>query len=501
VPAAPLLALLALGAALRAAGLASHELWTDEYGTAWVVAGSFAQTFERALAVQGQSPLYYLGVRLSTVILGPGVLALRLPSLLCGVALLALAYPLALRVFGDRRAALGSVFACAVHGRLIYYSQEARPYALALLLAAASFTLYASLRQGRAPGRTRTAAWLAATVAAFYAHYLFGLVALVQALHLLLARPRPRPGPWLLGFGLVALLALPALAQLADLFARRETIDWVPPQAGRFPVLRLAASGLDLEVLAPAAAAAVLAAWRGRRVRLPEQARPSLVLLWFAVPFAALDLASRAFGVTLLDERYAVVAAPAAALLQGLVLAWPRGRPLLAALPLALFVWGVLALRLLPAFEASGVFSERYVGQEWTRATRELVAGHRPGEPIFYRTQFVELDAVRRGRASEAVSAFSAWPVAAHLPADRTFVLRPLPVRPERASRAELEAVLREAAAAPGAWIIGMPPVLPELVRLARRDLRLRVVRHDRFGDVHLIELRPALAGPAGGEP
>jgi mannosyltransferase len=492
---APLLTLVALGAALRAFGLASHEPWTDEYGTAWVVAGSFAQTVERTLAVQGQSPLYYLVVRLSTALLGPGVLALRLPSLVCGVALLALAYPLAQRILLDRRAALLSVLACAVHGRLIYYSQEARPYALALLLAAASFVLYLDLLRRPHPARARVAAWLAATLAAFYAHYLFGVVAAVQALHLLWLRPRPRRS-WPLRFALLAFFALPALPQLAALFGRREMLDWVPPDPGPLSVLRLAASALDLEVLAPAAAAAALAAWLGGHLRWPREGFPGLALLWFALPFAALDLASRLLGVQLLDERYAVVAAPAAALLQGLVLAWPRGRPWLAALPLALFLWGVLALRLLPAFEVHGAFSERYVDQPWARATRELLAVHRPGEPIYYRTQFVELDAVRRGEASATVAAFSAWPVAAHLPEPRRVDLRALPAR-RRPGRAELDELLGEMAAAPGAWIIGMPPVIPELVRLARADPRLRVVRHDRYGEIHLVGLRPA--APAAG--
>src|SRR5262245_57257449 len=38
----------------------ASSLWTDELGTWWVISGTARQAVERAEAVQGQSPLYYL---------------------------------------------------------------------------------------------------------------------------------------------------------------------------------------------------------------------------------------------------------------------------------------------------------------------------------------------------------------------------------------------------------------------------------------------------------
>ena len=129
-----LLAILAAGIVLRAWGIADRVLWIDEYGTWWTIAGeTWCDCWNRALREQEQSPLYYLTARLSVQLLGLGALSLRLPSLLFGIGLLALGYPLALRLFRDHRIALLTVLAFALSDRLVYYSQEARPYAMGLL--------------------------------------------------------------------------------------------------------------------------------------------------------------------------------------------------------------------------------------------------------------------------------------------------------------------------------------------------------------------------------
>jgi uncharacterized membrane protein len=157
----------ALGTFLRAHDVTGHELWIDEYGTSWVIAAeSWRDVWRRVLEIQGQSPLYYLVVRAFVDVLGPGPLALRLPSLVSGIALLGFCYVVALRLFADRRVAMATVAAFALDERLIFYSRDARPYALALLCATGSFFFYAKLLCDER-WRTRLG-WILATAAAYY---------------------------------------------------------------------------------------------------------------------------------------------------------------------------------------------------------------------------------------------------------------------------------------------------------------------------------------------
>jgi len=57
------------------------SLWTDELGTWWVINGSAHQVVERAQAVQGQSPFYYLIAWIVRLLVGRSEFWLRFPSL------------------------------------------------------------------------------------------------------------------------------------------------------------------------------------------------------------------------------------------------------------------------------------------------------------------------------------------------------------------------------------------------------------------------------------
>jgi hypothetical protein len=508
--------LLALGAALRVYGVASHALWIDEYGTWWAVAGEgYAEVWRRVLAVQGQSPLYYVIVRATVDALGTSPLALRLPSLACGLALLALAYPLGRRLFGSAWLALLSVAAFAVSERLVYYSQEARPYALALLLACASFLFYLECLRGG--GWRASAGYLASTAGAFYAHYLFGAIAVVQGLHLTLLIGAARMGfgppaeetapcglplwPWLARAAALAVLFVPGLAHFADLGGRREELDWVPPIEGDGTALAIAASLLDPWVIGTLAAAALVAAVLGRGLSRPGRA-PGLALaaLWLAVPIATLALLWRMAGVNLLDARYAAVAVPAAALLYAFLMGLAPGGTRLRALPLAVFLAVVVLGRLAPHLAEDGTFSDRISDHRWEETMGVLLAAHREGDRVLYRTRYVELDAVVEGTASPEVASFVEWPLLAHWPAGRPLDRRALPygrsVEIRRKAGAILHASLAEA---PRVWLVGHPHVTRLLVRHAEQLPGVHVARRERYGQVLLVLLVPA--GDAWAEP
>ena len=138
-----LLACLCVGTFLRIHNFWLPNLWLDEYGTWWVVSAStWTEVAERAINVQGQSPFYFLIVKFFTRLFGEGSFQLRLPSVIFGVLTLFVAFRLALQIFRDENVALVSVAVFSITEQLIWFSQNARPYALALFLTLLSFLLF-----------------------------------------------------------------------------------------------------------------------------------------------------------------------------------------------------------------------------------------------------------------------------------------------------------------------------------------------------------------------
>jgi mannosyltransferase len=488
--------ILAAGALLRAWGIGDHGPWIDEYGTAWTAQGGPVDCFDRALRGAAGSPLYYWIVQLSQALFGPGVLALRLPSLLFGVGLLALIQPLALRLFRDPCTALLCVAAAAVNERLVFASQDARPYGLALLATVGSFLCFAIRLDGG--GRRALVGWCAASAVAWYAHYLFGLVVVVQAVVLLLgqARGRVRLGDWIAPFGVLALLMAPGLLHAADVVAGRTGYDWIEEPSGLVAGLGALVSMLDPALLAAAGVALGVVWLAERRLAAPApRARWRLVALWLVVPVVLIVVVAPWLGVRLLHERYLLMAVPAAALVHGALLGFARGGPWLRALPVALFVLASLVLRVEPLLGRDGGRYWWYLQQDWEAAVAELVRAYRPGDLILHRTGFVELDAVVRGEASEATTEFVDWPLLAHLPA-RDYRRHPLPYR----DSPELGAIVAreiERAAPRRIWLLGLDPDDPTsesfagLVAMANHGARWKPVRHKNFGVVHLALLAP----------
>jgi len=491
-----LAAALAGGVVLRVWGLTDHGLWIDEYGTAWTVAAGAEEAARRAAAIYAQLPLYYGIVDASAAVFGAGPLGLRLPSLLFGIALLLLAYPLALRWTGDARTALLATVAVAVNEHLVYYSREARPYALALLGATASFHFFVVLLRGGG-WRARLGYW-AATALTWYAHYLFGVVIVVQALYVL-ARPpwrMARLRPWLANFGGLVPLLAPGLLALRSLFARREGVDWIETPSGAAAGLATTVDLIDPWLLVAVGLGLGVAWLRERRLgSLPDAARPGLAVLWLVVPVAAFVVAAPLLGVRLLHARYLAVAVPAEALLYGMLLGLARGGPLARAAPVALFVLASLGLRIEPLLQRDGGRFWWFLQHDWGRAVAALRAAHRPGDLVLYRTGFVELDGVVRGEASARTAEFARSPVRAHLPEDHGLELHPLPYR----STPELEARVAGAVASAAprrVWLLGLDPEDPTSetwhALLDMAGPGLRPVRHRNFGVVHLALLRPA---------
>ena len=126
-----LLAILFVAAFLRVYGLRSG-LWLDEMISGWVVADGFSEIPARSW-MANLSPLFFYVLRVCTGLLGFSEPALRLPSVLGGLALIVLV-PAWLRSLGvGRGIGLACAALVAIDPALLAPSTWARPYALGIV--------------------------------------------------------------------------------------------------------------------------------------------------------------------------------------------------------------------------------------------------------------------------------------------------------------------------------------------------------------------------------
>lgn len=220
----------------------TRGLWVDEAISVSQAKLDLGQLLGDLRTTDVHPPLHHLLLWGTVRLFGDGELAVRLPSLLAGTALVPALYS-AGRTLYDRRtgviaAVLGSVAPFAV-----WYAQEARMYALFMLLATVATTALA--RALAAPTPARFAAWALAAAGMLWTQW-FGI--LVVGVHvvagLLAARAAWGDGRLmgrrlLLGILASSLLVIVACLPLADLlgdqlhaFTQRRAVAVAPSTAG-----------------------------------------------------------------------------------------------------------------------------------------------------------------------------------------------------------------------------------------------------------------------------
>jgi len=159
------LAITALALALRLFRLGSQNIWIDEAFTARLLDGTFLELI-KATARDNHPPLYYAVLYLLRSF-GRGEIMLRLPSVIFGVATIPVAFTVARRLFGLPTATYTALL-LAVSPLHVFYSQEARMYALFLFLITVVVAFFARVLEG---GRaTAWTGYAAASILAFYTH-------------------------------------------------------------------------------------------------------------------------------------------------------------------------------------------------------------------------------------------------------------------------------------------------------------------------------------------
>jgi mannosyltransferase len=340
-----LLAIVAVGALLRFATIGVQHYWVDEAVTAGLVRLDLDDMIGTMWTTESTPPLYYLVARGWAVVFGAGEVGLRLLSALFGTLTIAVAYAIG-ATLASRRAGLVTAALIAVSPALVWYSQEARSYSLAVLLAALSL-LFAA--RAVTQDSTRDIGWWAlASALAVLTHYFAGFLVVAEAVWLLLAHRNRRAAA--IGIAAVALCAaavlplaihqsgqgnldfidevsLPSrLVDTAQLFLggptgeRLDAAFLAIAAAGAFALAVAAvslaragaadrrAAGVLVAIAASAAAAPVLLALLGADYLLPR----NLLVLW--VPLTA----AVAIGIAVTGSRRLGVAALAASAVSSL---------------------------------------------------------------------------------------------------------------------------------------------------------------------------------------
>jgi mannosyltransferase len=201
-----LVPIVAAGAALRFSTLDLQSYWYDEAVTVGLLHLDLGSLLDRIPDSESTPPLYYVLAWLWSRPFGTGEVGLRSLSALLGTASIPVFW-LAARELVSERAALLVAALGAFSPILVWYSQEARAYALVVLLGALSVLYFA--RALRDPRPASLAGWAVSSALALTAHYFAGFLVLPEAIWLL-ARARNRRAAALA-------VALPVVAGLAML--------------------------------------------------------------------------------------------------------------------------------------------------------------------------------------------------------------------------------------------------------------------------------------------
>ncbi|MHA4949178.1 glycosyltransferase family 39 protein [Micromonospora sp. SD19] len=381
--------------AVTVTGLGSAQLWRDELATWSAATRSPTDLARLAGTIDAATGPYYLLMHWWTTVVGDSTIALRLPAVLAMTVAAGLLAVLGARLV-DRRAGLFAGLLFAVLPGTSRYGQEARPYALATMLAVlATVLLVTALRR---PGWARWGGYAVAVAALGLIHLIALTLLAAHALVVLIAwwrgpaaagiaapasatpttagstAPRldaereRRVWRWLVAILPAALLVSPLLVKARTQQSRQ--LNWVhlvrPDDLSALPggvAQSSVVGGLLVGV------AALGAARLGRRAVLPVSAVLLPVLLLFAAGAV----------VPLWVPRYLVFVVPFACLLAGAALAAVSAPGALVAVVLA----GLLGLPDQAALRRTHEWP-RSAPVDYAGAARVIADGQRPGDAVVY---------------------------------------------------------------------------------------------------------------------
>jgi mannosyltransferase len=200
-----LMVVIMIALAFRMYRLSAQSLWLDE---AWTVSAANRSLPEILLYYSNIPPLHQVIVRLFIAILGTSEFSVRLPSVLAGVLSVVLVYAITTRLF-NKSIGLVAGLILAISPFHVWYSQDARPYALLVVLSLASVWFFLRLRDR--PNFIGFTGYVVTTTLAMYTHVYALFLLLFQNLYMLHSWRKPaRLGQkWIVSQATVLVLSVP----------------------------------------------------------------------------------------------------------------------------------------------------------------------------------------------------------------------------------------------------------------------------------------------------
>ncbi|MDQ3547315.1 MAG: glycosyltransferase family 39 protein [Chloroflexota bacterium] len=348
---AVLAAIIVAGAVLRLTALNRQSLWFDEIDVV-VRAQQPLGTVLRTFVAEGENgPLYNILLALWIRVAGISELAVRFPSAVAGTLAIPLIYLLARRLAGATTGLLAAGL-LAISPYHVWYSQEAKMYALVVLLALASSACLVEALE-----RDQKRWWVAYTILTtllFYTHVATVLIFVAQSLYVIVTRRawRGRERGWVASVAILTLPYLP-IAVWALRVVGGGVQTWQPDvgfwDAARILGIKFAVNRADEIIETCGALLYAVLALAGTLVLARQGRRERWWLLLVSlsvVPIVGLYLVSLRQSV--FSDRYAIVALPAYLILVAVAviwltrqrMLWPVGAAVL--FLLLAFAWGPL---------------------------------------------------------------------------------------------------------------------------------------------------------------
>jgi mannosyltransferase len=345
----PLAALVVLAAALRLATLDLQSFWYDEAFTpVHVLHPSLWATLRAMVHTENTPPLWYLIAWADSRAFGTGEIALRWPSALAGIATVPVAWAIGRELTGRRAAAIAAAAFIAVNPLFVWYSQEARAYALFVLLAAVAMLCF--LRALQRPTTARMAMFALSSSLALLSHYFAVFLLVPMAVWLAWDRTRRRTALPAIGVLTLVGVALTALISAQGGHGTQWIGEWaLTSRLEAIPQYYLTGysgaplgHGIELLVALPILTGLGFGLWS---VLEPREERAALTALSIAACGVLLPILLVAFGLDYLAPRNLVAAMiPVSALIAVVLTARRAGRAGAVLVALIVLAWLTISI-------------------------------------------------------------------------------------------------------------------------------------------------------------
>ncbi|MCA9218324.1 MAG: glycosyltransferase family 39 protein, partial [Planctomycetales bacterium] len=323
------------------------SLWVDELHTSWTIADSVRDVLPRA-SLGNQGPIYFWlqwGIK---TLFGHSEIGLRAVSWISGNILVVTMMLAVKRMTGSPVATLAVGLLMAIDSNLIFYSNEARPYALLQLVA--MFAALACYRYTESGATRDRVIWIACSVVICYLHSTAALLLPVFVIALVVsgARSRKLVQRMAADLILIAICLLPLVPLLQQVASRRHNWEQFVQRASLTGLFgTLPTTKLVVFAAIPSAITICIACWLRRAKSDASQSGPQrrwrtflFAMCWFLIPTAIAFVLNNSDVARLFFRRYLVGVIPASYLAVAILIAFVDSRRMQALVAIAVVCFG-----------------------------------------------------------------------------------------------------------------------------------------------------------------